>query len=78
MRVSRVLPRRLTGGRIIKNRLLSSLLFSGNFCGGQSCDWGDSLSLQTGENSAICKKNLFSSILHIFGIFSHFIIFFQC
>ena len=30
----KVFPRRLTRERIFNNRLLFSLLFSGNFCGG--------------------------------------------
>ena len=38
----RVFPKRLThwGGGIFINRLLFSLLFSGNFCGGQGLDGG--------------------------------------
>ena len=36
----RVFPRRLTNGGIFNNRLVFSLLFSGNFCGGQGLDGG--------------------------------------
>ena len=48
LRNCRVFPRRLTNGGIFNNRLLFensrplfSLLFSGNFCGGEGLDGGD-------------------------------------
>ena len=48
LRNCRVFPRRLTNGGIFNNRLLfensrplSSLLFSGNFCGGEGLDGRD-------------------------------------
>ena len=48
LRNCRVFPKRLTNGGIFNNRLLFensrplfSLLFSGNFCGGEGLDGGD-------------------------------------
>ena len=41
IRVCRVFPRRSANGGIFDSRLLFSLLFSGNFCGGQVLMEGD-------------------------------------